>query len=88
MINNVERFELTSQTTYDEYMYMYAVRSGLPNLTDLLPPEYPAVRIWYRYDPKHFEAKFHNDCPEEGAWWFYTYTLYCVFRSCCLPCYY
>ena len=35
---------------------------------NLLPPEFPEVRIWFRHDHTDVEQKFHRDCPGAVAW--------------------
>ena len=62
---NLELFGLSSDTTYD--LYLYAVRSDRVGRRRLLPPEYPFIRIAYGSDrpgrirPRH--------CPGgDGSW--------------------
>jgi hypothetical protein len=62
---DISRFELTPHTTYDEYAY--TVRSNRASV-DGLPPEYPAVRLWFMYDPSNFNLKTHAECPGAGQW--------------------
>jgi hypothetical protein len=65
-IYKVERFVLTVHTTYEEYRF--DVTSNSVRAGNLLPPEYPLVRIWFRCDPARFESKFHEDCSGQGSW--------------------
>ena len=62
---HVERFELTADITYQQYVY--AVRSDGVLIQNLLPPEYPSIRLWFRYQ-RNFEHKLHRDCPGLGSW--------------------
>jgi len=55
----VRRFELTVNTTFDQCAY--AVKSERVYYSQLLPPEYPSIRLWFRYDT--FQQKLHLDCP-------------------------
>jgi hypothetical protein len=66
LVHNLVRFELTPDTTYEQYVY--ANESKQVNPGNLLPPEFPEVRIWFTYDHPDFEQKFHRDCPGAGAW--------------------
>ena len=68
MVHNLTHFELTPDTAYEQYVY--ANESKEMDLDNLLPPEFPEVRIWFRYDHPDFEHKFHRDCPRAGvdAW--------------------
>ena len=59
-------FELTPDTTYEQYVYTN--ESLEVEVYNLLPPEFPDVRIWFRYHHPVFEQKFHRDCPGAGAW--------------------
>jgi hypothetical protein len=66
-IYNVERFVLSANTTYEEYRF--AVTSNRVRAGNLLPSEYPLVRIWFRCDSARFESKFHEECSGAGSWW-------------------
>jgi hypothetical protein len=66
LMYNVERFQLTANTTYEEYVF--AVMSDNARVANLLPIEYPMIRIWFRCGPVRFETKFHKECPGEGSW--------------------
>jgi hypothetical protein len=33
-----------------------------------LPPEYPLVRVWCKFDMNMFQYKFHRNCPGQGTW--------------------
>jgi hypothetical protein len=59
-----ELFELTRNTTYQEYVH--AVRSNLvTNRWRLQPPDFPRVEVSFRlYQLPHL---FHEHCPVEGA---------------------
>jgi hypothetical protein len=65
-IYNVELFVLTVHTAYEESRF--AVSSKRFRAGNLLPPEYPLVRIWFRCDPARFESKFHEECSGHGSW--------------------
>jgi hypothetical protein len=66
MVHNLTDFELNSDTTYEQYTY--AVESLEVDTENLLPPELPEVRIWYRHNPPHYERIYHRDCPGAGDW--------------------
>ena len=57
-------FQLTPYTTFEEYVY--AVELGAALIFRFLPPEFPQIRLWFRYDS--FDRKFNRDCPGEGSW--------------------
>jgi hypothetical protein len=57
-------FRFTANTTYQEYVR--AAVSCCVEPERLLPPEYPSIRIWFRFDT--FSHKFHRDCPGRGTW--------------------
>jgi hypothetical protein len=61
---NLEQFELTVDTTFQQYVF--AVKSGRANFWNLLPPEFPSIRIWFRFDS--YPHKLHRDFPGIGAW--------------------
>ena len=63
---NLTHFQLTSNTTYEQYVY--AIESIEADIHTLLPPEFPELRIWFRYNHPDFEQKFHRDCPCAGDW--------------------
>ena len=63
-ILDLERFELTCYTTYSQYQY--AVQSGRVDDLRLLPPEFPFIRVMFRFHT--FENKFHRHCPGRGEW--------------------
>ena len=71
LLFNVENFELSALTTYDEYVYV--VRSGEAHMPQILPPEYPEIRVWYQSD---FLAdstdRYHRHCPGAGPWGTFT----------------
>lgn len=64
VFHDVARFELTVNTTFDQYVY--AVKSNRVPLLKLLPPKYPFIRLWFRFDS--FQHKLHRDCPVVGPW--------------------
>ena len=66
IVHILAQFELTPDTTYEQYVY--ANESKEMDLDNLLPPEFPEVRIWFRYDHPDFEQKFHRDCPGAGVY--------------------
>jgi len=45
---NVRRFDLNVNTTCDQYVY--AVKSRRVQCCQLLTPEFPSIRLWFRYD--------------------------------------
>ena len=66
MVHNLTHFQLTSDTTYEQYVY--AIESIEADMHILLPPEFPELQIWFRYNHPDFEQKFHRDCPGAGDW--------------------
>jgi hypothetical protein len=38
------------------------------HIRKLLPPEYPIVRVWCKFDTNMFQYKFHRNCPGQGTW--------------------
>ena len=56
-------FELTVFTTFEQYVSV--VNSDQVHFEQLLPPEFPLIRIRYFY--KSFEFKFHRNCPGEAS---------------------
>ena len=66
MVHNLTDFELNCDTTYEQYTY--AVDSIEVDMKNLLPPEFPEVRIWFRYNTPHYERKYHRDCLGTGVW--------------------
>jgi len=61
---DLERFELTCHITYRQYKY--AVQPGRVDDLRLLPPEFPFIRVVFRYHT--LEHKFHHHCPGKGEW--------------------
>jgi hypothetical protein len=59
-------FRLTGQTTYQDYVR--AAISQRVHVRKLLPPEYPIVRVWCKFDMNTIQYKFHRDCPGQGTW--------------------
>jgi len=66
MVHNLTDFELNCDTTYEQYTY--AVGSLEVEMENLLTPEFPEVRIWYRHNPPHYGRKYHRGCPGAGDW--------------------
>ena len=62
VFRNERFFELTTNTTFEEYVY--AVELGAARLGQLLPPEYPKIRLLFRYDS--FDREFHLIVPGKG----------------------
>ena len=62
---HLDRLELTDEKTYSQYVY--AVRSNRVPHDNLLPPETPTIRIWFRHDINS-PFKYHRDCPGVGPW--------------------
>ena len=60
---NIQNFELTVFTTFEQYVS--AVNSEQVHFEQLLPPEFPLIRIRFRYES--FEIKFHRNCLGEGS---------------------
>jgi hypothetical protein len=63
---NIERFELTADTTYDQYVY--AVRSNRVHSSKLLPPEYPIIRMFFLFSQHLPQNQHHYHCPGRGTW--------------------
>ena len=59
LVFELERFVLTSKTTYSQYVQ--AVRSHRVPTRRLLPPNFPAIRLRFRCDAISY--KLHNHCP-------------------------
>jgi len=55
---------VTVNPSFDQYVY--AVKSKRVHFSQLLPPEYPSIRLWFRYD--NFQHKLHRHCPGKGSW--------------------
>ena len=66
MVHNLAHFELTPDTTYEQYVY--AIESIEVDIHYPLPTEFPEVPICFRYNHPDFENKFHRDCPGAGDW--------------------
>ena len=66
LVHNLPEYELTSNTTYEQYVH--AVESEQSDIRLLLPPEYPEMRIWFRFANPDFDRRFHCDCPGDGDW--------------------
>ena len=64
LVRNLPEYELTSNTTYEQYVY--AVESEEPDIRLLLPSEYPEMRILFRFAHPNFDRRFHRDCPGAG----------------------
>jgi hypothetical protein len=59
---NIQNFELTVLTTFEQYVS--AVNSEQVHFEQLLPPEFPLIRIRFRYES--FEIKFIVIVPVKG----------------------
>ena len=62
---NLEKFELTVDTTYEEYVY--ASLSNKVSSQKLLPPLFPKIEVSLRCDKHNFETKLHIHCPGPGS---------------------
>jgi len=66
MVYNLDGFKLTLDTTCQPYVYTSEANRVDPN--NILPPEFLAVQIWFRYQHPTTERKFHRDCSGVGTW--------------------
>ena len=66
MVHNFSVYELTSNSTYEQFVH--AVESEETDIGNLLPPEFPEIRIWFRFSHPSFDRRFHCDCPGAGEW--------------------
>ena len=66
LVKNLVRFELSPDTIYEQYVY--AKESKQANPDNLLPPEFPEVRIWFRYEHQDIEHKLKRDSPGADSW--------------------
>jgi len=64
LVLEVGRFVLTRETTYDQYVL--AVRSNRVPTQQLLPPDFPDIRLHFRCNV--FAYKLHHNCPGNGTW--------------------
>jgi hypothetical protein len=62
---NLQRFELAADTPH--VLYVYATTSGRVGALNLLPPEYPNIRVWFRSDSST-HRRLHHGCPGTGPW--------------------
>ena len=63
LLLNLERLELTKDITYQQYLY--AVNSNRVSNWKLIPPEYPALHVQFRFCcPRH---RLHHECPGMGT---------------------
>ena len=62
---NLEKFELTVDTTYEQYVYAFL--SNRVNSQKLLPPLFPKIEVSFRCDKHNFETKLHIHCPVPGS---------------------
>jgi hypothetical protein len=62
---NLERFELTADTELD--LYAYAANSNRMGALNLRPPEYPKMRVWFRFHTSSYH-RMHYGCPGRGRW--------------------
>jgi len=65
-LHNLSGYELTSNTTYEQFVH--DVESEETDIGNLLPPEFPEMRIWFRFSHPTFDRRFHRDCPGAGGW--------------------
>ena len=63
---SLEQSELTPDTTYDQYVY--AFESKRVDFQKLLPPNFPFVRVVFRFDSQNQEERLHFHCPGRGSW--------------------
>ena len=64
LILEIRMFVLTRETTYHDYVM--AVRSRRVPTHQLLPPDFPDIRLIFRANT--FAYKLHHHCPGRGAW--------------------
>ena len=64
LVLGLGRFVLTRETTYDQYVL--AVRSNRVPTQQLLPPDFPDIRLHFRCNV--FAYKLHHNCPGNGTW--------------------
>jgi hypothetical protein len=62
---NLERFQLTADTAHD--LYAYGASSNRNCALNLLPPEDPKIRVWFRFDTSSHHS-LHYGCPGRGSW--------------------
>ena len=65
MVFSLERFELTRDVTYEQYVY--AVSSNRVSGWILLPPDFPIIQVEYRLECCPFH-KLHLNCPGQWSW--------------------
>jgi len=65
MVLELDRFALTIETTYDQYIM--ALRSRRLSVQQLLHPNIPHIRLRFRCSS--FSKKFHSHCPGPKIWW-------------------
>jgi len=64
LVLELDRFVLTNETTYGQYVR--AVVSRRVPTRRLLPPDFPFVRLGFRCDV--FAHKLHHHCQGDGTW--------------------
>jgi len=64
LVLELDRFALTNETTYGQYVI--AVRSRRVPTRRLLPPEVPFIRLRFRCDA--ISRKLHHHCQVNGTW--------------------
>jgi len=63
-IFNLQQFELTSNTTYAQYVY--AVSLYCMSRRKLLPPDYPNIHVLFRFHDPY--CKLHYHCSYRQSW--------------------
>jgi hypothetical protein len=74
MVFNLKRFDVTHNTTYDQYVYASTPQRIFYFL--LLPPGYPTPTLSFPFETMDY--RLHKHCPGKGSW---TGTLRRTFRS-------
>ena len=64
MVLELHRFAFAKETTYGQNM---ALRSQRVPLQQLLPPDFPNIRLRFRCAA--FSKKLHSHCPGPDIWW-------------------
>jgi hypothetical protein len=62
---NLQRFKLAADTPHA--LYVYATNSGRVGALNLLPPEYPNIRVWFRSDSST-HRRLNHGCLGTGPW--------------------
>jgi hypothetical protein len=61
LVLDLERFELTADTTYQQYVF--AVNSNRVDTLNLLPPEFPLLQLTYFHSDDDSLYRAHYHCP-------------------------